>query len=567
VNFQANAKREEGETGELVVKGQGVPNRILISGYIGFHNAGDEAIAEVVTEDLRREVPGAEITILSGDPAHTAAAYGVRAIGWREPLEILEAIRDTDLTIIGGGGLFQDYWGFDPRAVMTREHWGLSFYAAPALVSAVYGKPVMLYAVGVGPLLSEHGRKFTKAVADIASRVTVRDAPSKELLEALGVPAEKIQLTADPVFHLEPDESAAALPQVAGWMGAQPAIAVAVRNWYFGTDQPFLEAQIAAALDAVLAAEGGRALFVPFHCEPGAGDDVEMARRVVGRMRHADRAGVLAERSTPAQLAGIIGRAGLVLGMRLHSLIFSLGAGVPFVALEYDPKVGGLASIAGLEEFAHPVGGIDGEVLAGCMRRALREKERFREASGNRREELRCLARKNAAIAAELLHEGARVDYGPDAHALMGRMLASQVALSEALRERLTASCEALGEAPGSMNAVAMADRVARAVRELSAHGWTQAQELQAARQETEQLRGEMQETEARLAAAAGEKAVLEKRLNAPPEPGFKRAVQLFLDVLQAVTPGPLRRAARKPYLQLYFRIFPEKRPGAAEKF
>ena len=48
-------------------------NRILIAGYMGFGNAGYEAIAHAMTEQLREAVAGAEITIVSGDPAHTAA--------------------------------------------------------------------------------------------------------------------------------------------------------------------------------------------------------------------------------------------------------------------------------------------------------------------------------------------------------------------------------------------------------------------------------------------------------------------------------------------------------------
>ena len=53
----------------------------------------------------------------------------------------------------------------------------------PALLSAIYGKPLMLYAVGVGPLLSEHGRQYTKVIGDLAPRITVRDAASKSLFE------------------------------------------------------------------------------------------------------------------------------------------------------------------------------------------------------------------------------------------------------------------------------------------------------------------------------------------------------------------------------------------------
>jgi polysaccharide pyruvyl transferase CsaB len=584
-----------------------VQNRVLISGYIGFGNAGDEAIAQTMTEHLREQVPGAEITIISGDPGQTAAALGVKAIGWREPLAIAEAVRNTDLTIVGGGGLFHDYWGFDPSAVLTREQAGLSHYVAPALLAAVYGKPVMLYAVGVGPLFSEHGRRYTKAVADVASRVTVRDAPSKELLESLGIAAEKVELTGDPAFDLKPAD--VDLPGA----GEGPVVAVSVRNWIFGTDQRSSEREIAAALDAFLQSEGGRAVFLPFHFDPADNDDLAAARRIASKMRYADRAHVVAERCSPAVLAGMVKKADLVLGMRLHSLIFSLPAGVPFVALEYDPKVGGVAAMSGLEEFALPIGGIEADVLAERMGRALREKRRFAEIAARHGEEWRRQARRNAAIAAEMLRDSpAAPAYGPDAHALMGRMVMTQVAVNECLGERVRAAYEALGEPPAGMMPAQMVDALGRNVRELQKQLWERVQELKAAQEElvswrkreeefrtvSEQLEqarlqaataqkqlemesrkldrtlAEMHGVESQLAAAAERAGALEEQNRAwerkiaqlearSPESIPKRGLQVCLDAMQAVTPGSLRSAVRKYYLNwFYFRMFPERRQG-----
>jgi polysaccharide pyruvyl transferase CsaB len=602
-----------------------VSERILITGYIGFGNAGDEAIARVVTGQLREQVPGAEITIVSGNPAQTAEAYGVRAIGWRDPLAIAEAVRHTDLTILGGGGLFQDYWGFDPAAILTREHWGLSFYVTPALLSAVYAKPLMLYAIGVGPLLSEHGRKYTKVAGDIASRITVRDMASKDLFESLGVCTDKITVTADPAFNFTPAPEAADLGEVREWKSNGPAIAVCLRTWNFGADSTFCDREVAAALDEVLAEEGGRILFVPFQ----AGDDLYVARRVFQQMRHREKAALLAEPCSPEMLAGIVANADLVLGMRLHSVIFSLSAQVPFVALEYDPKVGGLAELTGFQEFTLPFGGIEAYVLAGRMRQALRERERFRERAGAVLADLRIRARENAVIAAELLHRGvSTTDYGADARTLIGRMLTAQVGTAENLVERVQACCEALDQPVAGVRPLEMADGIVGKVKEIQ----TRVRELEGAqvqltevRQEADRLRWELQNGEAaqkrledenlrttralqdarrqadtvqeRLAAEsrkttqlsldlqrAGKAsqqaeaqvsalryrvAGLERQIAPHESKTFggiaKRALQVVLDGFQMLTPGPLRSAVRKYYLNwFYFRIYPERRAGAA---
>ena len=608
-----------------------MPHRILITGYVGFGNAGDEAIAQVVTDHLRELVPGVEITIVSGNPAQTAEAFGVRAIGWRDPLAITEAVRNTDLTILGGGGLFQDYWGLDPSAILTREHWGLSFYIVPALLSAVYGKPLMLYAVGAGPLFSDHGRKYTKVAGDIAARITVRDLVTKDLFESLGVSADKITVTADPAFDLAPAPEAAEIPEVCEWKSSGPSIAVCLRSWSFGTDQTFCERQIASALDDVLESEGGRLLFLPFHLDPASNDDVAAAKRAIALLRHGQNAALLTRPCSPAMLAGIIANADLVLGMRLHSVIFSLARSVPFVALEYDPKVAAMTALAGFEEFTIPLGAIESDVLAGRMRQALHGRERFRELAAQRANDLRIRAKENAVIAVELLHRGSvATDYGSDARVLIGRLVMAQVAGTEGLIERLQVCCEEIDQPVAGMQPLEMADSLVRKLKDLRIQGegtrrqldeaWKAlehaagaqkqlevesrrtTQELEDARREAarlemeslrtareleeaaatqrrletenllaahdlERTRARNHQADSQLAALTITAKALELRLASLESKTLagiaKRALQLVLDTVQILTPGPLRAAVRKHYLNwFYFRIYPERRAG-----
>jgi polysaccharide pyruvyl transferase CsaB len=378
-----------------------VPDRkIFISGYYGFDNTGDEAILTVMLEHFRELAPGVQISVVSGDPAQTAAAHAVNAVLWSDPLAITQAVRQAGLVLIGGGGLFHDYTGFIPDALLTEGNWGLGFHITPAMLAALYGKPLMLYAVGVGPLFSEHGRQFTRTACEAASVITVRDAGSKEILESLGVPAEKVSVTADPAFALAPaqPERIREIAAAEGLPASQPLIGVVVRHWSFGVHPVFWEKEVAAGLDLFLENAGGGVLFIPFQQIPGEQEnDRAVAARVRCQMKHQGRAMLLEGRYRPAELAGLLGSCDLVVGMRLHSLIFSILGKVPFVALRYDPKVSELLRQVGLENFALDLGGIKAELLAQRMREALASRAEYPAAR------LKDLAKTNATLALETM--------------------------------------------------------------------------------------------------------------------------------------------------------------------
>ena len=83
-------------------------SKIIISGYYGFNNAGDEAVLYSIINSLRKSNPEVGITVLSNKPELTAKAYNVEAVNRWKYLEIARAIRKSDLLISGGGSLLQD---------------------------------------------------------------------------------------------------------------------------------------------------------------------------------------------------------------------------------------------------------------------------------------------------------------------------------------------------------------------------------------------------------------------------------------------------------------------------
>ena len=155
---------------------------IFLVGYYGFRNTGDELILGSILNDLRKALPGASFTVISHDPDGTAASYGVRAIRWFDPQAIAAATERAQLVVVGGGGLFHDTLGFAPNLLFTNQNSGLGLYAGAALYGALAQKRVMLWGVGVGPLVSDLARDYAKAACWAADVITVRDELSKTLL-------------------------------------------------------------------------------------------------------------------------------------------------------------------------------------------------------------------------------------------------------------------------------------------------------------------------------------------------------------------------------------------------
>ena len=67
-------------------------SKILISGYYGFSNAGDEAMLTAIIEALRAERKDVEITVMSGKPEITAEKRSPHR-AWREELRLSALIQ------------------------------------------------------------------------------------------------------------------------------------------------------------------------------------------------------------------------------------------------------------------------------------------------------------------------------------------------------------------------------------------------------------------------------------------------------------------------------------------
>lgn len=425
--------------------------RGYIVGSYGFDNTGDEAILAGLITGLRSRLPNLQLTVMSGNPENTAAAHGVEAVHWQSIPGQFEAVAAADFILVGGGGLFFDYWGFYPETLWTPGHGSLSYVGGAPLLAALLGKPVVYYAVGVGPLRTEEGRRMTRALLDGASSISVREQPSQDLLAELGVPRERVHVAADPAFSLAGDWTTDHRPP-----REKPVIAVALRPWEVDVEAARWEAAMADALDRYLDRHEAHLKFIPFQWieHQPLENDYAVAQRIVQAMRHREAVEIAAPQLRPRDRARMLSECDLAVGMRLHSLIFAAMAAAPFVALTYDPKVLHLAAATGCERFVLDLKELQPDRLVEAMEQAWEQRASIEPRLREHTARMAALAAEDAGRLAAELEAGPR-PVAPNAEALRTIFTALQGRLRlEGLADTAREAEKRLGEAKAETAAV-----------------------------------------------------------------------------------------------------------------
>ncbi len=302
------------------------PARLLLSGYYGFGNFGDEAILDVFVEQWRRRRPIDELVVLSENPEQTSRTYGVQAVprmAWRA---VSDAVRAADVTVSGGGGLLQS-------ATSLRS---LLYYASVIREAKRAGRKAAIFAQGVGPL-NYFGREVVKRSCAHVDLASVRDELSQGTLKAL-LPNVEVHLAADPVFLADTAES----PQTRDALmreglrdNLRDLVAIVVRR---GPALDHVMDRLVSVCDRLSSAHGAQIVFVPLQLP----HDAEAAITVIRRCKSAPA--LLTGGYDLTTMTALLSRCTAVISMRLHALILAARLGVPFLAVPYDPKIEALTA-------------------------------------------------------------------------------------------------------------------------------------------------------------------------------------------------------------------------------
>lgn len=360
-------------------------SNIVVSGYYGFKNAGDEAMLAAMIEVLSDLDPDVNITVISANPEDTKDRHGVSSVYWLNYLQIAAALRKSDLLISGGGSLLQD----------VTSGRSLYYYMSILLLAKQLGTPVMLYAQGIGPISGDMARKAMHYIGNMVDLITVRDSGSLGELEELGIVRPPIHLTADPVLAIHPVDKqiGRAILRRHGLEGAKPLVGISVREWREWAHYKDILAQVTDQITTTL---GARVVFLPMQFP----EDVDAAGKIAGRTNQ--QAIVLNDEYTTSELLSLVGNLDLLISIRLHALIFAGVMGVPMIGLSYDPKVDRFLTSIG-EVVVGDLKNVTVEKLMACVNAKWQSKANCRKCNDTLLTGLRHDAFYNAELALSLI--------------------------------------------------------------------------------------------------------------------------------------------------------------------
>lgn len=302
--------------------------KIVISGYYGFNNIGDESILRAVVDNLKLKVPDVKITVLTKDVESTKQKYSVDACDRKSMVAVFRTVSSCDLLISGGGSLLQD--------VTSKK--SILYYLAIIKLALFFKKKVLIYSQGIGPINEKFNRKLTAKTLQKVSGIVVRDEASKELLEEIGVKKE-ITVTADPVLRLPPVDleigrrilKEEGISPICNEQGPLVGFAVRERN----TESDFMN-ELENSIRKLVNEKKAKIVLIPFHFLEDRLVIDELANRLSDIKESIF---CLHHKYLTYEMLSIIGCMDMLVGVRLHSLIHAAIMGVPLIGISYDPKV------------------------------------------------------------------------------------------------------------------------------------------------------------------------------------------------------------------------------------
>lgn len=355
---------------------------VILCGYYGFRNNGDDQMLRSIIMSLKKEDPDIKITALSATPKQTSDLCGVNSIFRYNVPKIARALRHAKLMICGGGNLITD----------VTSNRSLYYYTSVIRAAHRLGCKTMLFSGGIGPIVHKNNIKNAKNTLDLMDMITLREECSAELVKELEIKAP-VKLSADPAFLTTPapDRWVDIIAEEAGMDPKKRYFAVSVRQWPNAAHD--FSKQIISSCSRLSEKYG----LTPIVITMQPTQDHRISKYIADMT-----GGILLGEHTASEITGILSRCEFIIGMRLHSLIYAAVAALPQICLEYDPKIRGLAQCLDIP-FICDVKTVNSDKIVSCADTIMQNREKYSASIKAHAADLRETAEKDAAIAVSMI--------------------------------------------------------------------------------------------------------------------------------------------------------------------
>ncbi|MBN1467454.1 MAG: polysaccharide pyruvyl transferase family protein [Fusobacteriaceae bacterium] len=304
---------------------------VLVIGWYGEGNIGDEAILQSIKNNLTEKFD-VNVKALSTRTEYTTRMQGVEAIP-HMPLSMksfvlnffnikksrpaINAIRNSDIILLGGGGFLSDWSYFNPF------NW-LKYI----VIAKYFNKKTMLYAIGAGPFRTKFGKFCVRYVVNkFIDKITVRDEESRDWLKKAGVTKE-IVVSGDPVISLNYSSSELNIEK-------DKQLITFVLNPYLKEKNPEKYNNLKESLIdyfKLFTPNEHELVFLPFENSK----DYEFNKELI--IESGIEAKLINLELDPNTAMNILAKSDLVVSLRLHGNIMSASCGTPFLPIVYHHK-------------------------------------------------------------------------------------------------------------------------------------------------------------------------------------------------------------------------------------
>lgn len=372
--------------------------KILLAGYYGFGNLGDEAILEMSIKQILQITNKENITVLTSNVDETQRKYNIKAIDRNNIFSIINNLRKSYMLVFGGGSLLQD---------VTSKR-SIYYYLWLIKLAKIMNNKVIMLSQGIGPIINERNKKMTSKILNTVDCITVRDKESGIFLEDIGVNKKLIFLSADPVINLNKDNQSYEEKKIYDKVvndyyktgldenlkkinendksNSVKKVCFSLRNWKNSN----VSSKISDVV-LMLIEKGIECHFIPFYYK----EDMELILDIEKKI--GNKAYYYKDKLSTDKAYDIIKNMDVLVGVRLHSLIFAASSNVPFVAVSYDHKVDHFSKSVNMEVVCK-IEEIDSILLFESIMRILENEKMKKEILANKVKVLRELFSVNYNI-------------------------------------------------------------------------------------------------------------------------------------------------------------------------